>query len=234
MIHKMTALEFNIFVIISFFATLCPITINQFCFTEKKMSEQEQKVEIPEVEKQEEVVVEETQQAEHSQEFDPLEEAIARVQELEEQLKTQIEEAANKEQDILLRSRAEIENLRRRTEQDVEKAHKFALEKFSKDILNTIDNLERALATPANKEDESVKALFDGVELTLKELVSTVGRFGVEAVGVVGEAFNPDLHQAISMQPAEGFETNQISVVLQKGYTLNGRVIRPAMVMVAA
>lgn len=204
-----------------------------FVFTEKKMSEQEQKVEAPEVEK-EEAVVEETRQTEPSQELDPLEEAIARVQELEEQLKNQIEEAANKEQDILLRSRAEIENLRRRTEQDVEKAHKFALEKFSKDILNTIDNLERALATPANKEDESVKALFDGVELTLKELVSTVGRFGVEAVGVVGEAFNPDLHQAISMQPAEGFETNQISVVLQKGYTLNGRVIRPAMVMVAA
>ena len=198
------------------------------------MSEQEQKVETPEVEKQEDAVVEETQQTEPSQELDPLEEAIARVQELEEQLKTQIEEAANKEQDILLRSRAEIENLRRRTEQDVEKAHKFALEKFSKDILNTIDNLERALATPANKEDESVKALFDGVELTLKELVSTVGRFGIEAVGVVGEAFNPDLHQAISMQPTEGFETNQISVVLQKGYTLNGRVIRPAMVMVAA
>lgn len=205
-----------------------------FVFTEKKMSEQEQKVETPEVEKQEDTVVEETQQTAPSQELDPLEEAIARVQELEEQLKTQIEEAANKEQDILLRSRAEIENLRRRTEQDVEKAHKFALEKFSKDILNTIDNLERALATPANKEDESVKALFDGVELTLKELVSTVGRFGVEAVGVVGEAFNPDLHQAISMQPAEGFESNQISVVLQKGYTLNGRVIRPAMVMVAA
>ena len=198
------------------------------------MSEQEQKIETPEVEKQEDAVVEETQQTESSQELDPLEEAIARVQELEEQLKNQIEEAANKEQDILLRSRAEIENLRRRTEQDVEKAHKFALEKFSKDILNTIDNLERALATPANKEDESVKALFDGVELTLKELVSTVGRFGVEAVGVVGEAFNPDLHQAISMQPAEGFENNQISVVLQKGYTLNGRVIRPAMVMVAA
>ena len=198
------------------------------------MSEQEQKIETPEVEKQEDSVVEETQQTDPSQELDPLEEAIARVQELEEQLKTQIEEAANKEQDILLRSRAEIENLRRRTEQDVEKAHKFALEKFSKDILNTIDNLERALATPANKEDESVKALFDGVELTLKELVSTVGRFGIEAVGVVGEAFNPDLHQAISMQPAEGFESNQISVVLQKGYTLNGRVIRPAMVMVAA
>ncbi|OOF89684.1 nucleotide exchange factor GrpE [Rodentibacter ratti] len=194
------------------------------------MSEQEQKINttkepIEEVQKEEVELV---------QSDDPLEEAIARVQELEEQLKTQVEEASKKEQDLLLRSRAEIDNIRRRTEQDVEKAHKFALEKFSKDILNTIDNLERALATPANTEDESIKALFDGVELTLKELISTVGRFGVEAVGVVGETFNPDLHQAISMQPAEGFESNQITAVLQKGYTLNGRVIRPAMVMVAA
>ena len=161
---------------------------------------------------------------------DPLEEAIARVQELEAQLA----ETAKKEQDLLLRTRAEIDNIRRRTEQDVEKAHKFALEKFAKDILNTIDNLERALATPANMEDESVKALFNGVELTLKELLATVARFGVEPVGVVGEVFNPDLHQAISMQPMEGFETNQIITVLQKGYLLNGRVIRPAMVMVAA
>ncbi|AAU37350.1 nucleotide exchange factor GrpE [Basfia succiniciproducens] len=161
---------------------------------------------------------------------DALEEAIARVQELEEQLA----ETAKKEQDLLLRSRAELDNMRRRAEQDVEKAHKFALEKFSKDILNTIDNLERALATPANKEDEAVKSLFDGVELTLKELLATVARFGVEPVGAVGETFNPELHQAISMQSAEGFETNQITVVLQKGYLLNGRVIRPAMVMVAA
>ena len=161
---------------------------------------------------------------------DPLEDAIARVQELEAQLA----ETAKKEQDLLLRTRAEIDNIRRRTEQDVEKAHKFALEKFAKDILNTIDNLERALATPANTEDETVKALFDGVELTLKELLATVARFGVEPVGVVGEVFNPDLHQAISMQPMEGFETNQITTVLQKGYLLNGRVIRPAMVMVAA
>ena len=165
---------------------------------------------------------------------DPLKEAIARVQELEEQLKAQVEENSKKEQDLLLRTRAEIDNMRRRSEQDVEKAHKFALEKFSKDILNTIDNLERALSTPANKEDESIKALFNGVELTLKELLSTVARFGVEPVGAVGETFNPDLHQAISMQPAEGFESNQITTVLQKGYTLNGRVIRPAMVMVAA
>ena len=192
------------------------------------MSEQEQKTNVNEK------AVEEIQQENEPQSADPLEEAIARVQELEEQLKAQVEETAKKEQDLLLRTRAEIDNIRRRTEQDIEKAHKFALEKFSKDILNTIDNLERALATPANTEDESVKALFDGVQLTLKELLSTVARFGVEPVGAVGELFNPDLHQAISMQPAEGVESNHITAVLQKGYLLNGRVIRPAMVMVAA
>ena len=186
---------------------------------------QEQNEELEQDLQSKEVDVEEQKQVE-----DPLEEAIARVQELEAQLA----ETAKKEQDLLLRTRAEIDNIRRRTEQDVEKAHKFALEKFAKDILNTIDNLERALATPANIEDESIKALFDGVELTLKELLATVARFGVEPVGVVGEVFNPDLHQAISMQPMEGFETNQITTVLQKGYLLNGRVIRPAMVMVAA
>lgn len=186
---------------------------------------QEQNEELEQDLQSQEVDVEEQKQVE-----DPLEEAIARVQELEAQLA----ETAKKEQDLLLRTRAEIDNIRRRTEQDVEKAHKFALEKFAKDILNTIDNLERALATPANMEDESVKALFNGVELTLKELLATVARFGVEPVGVVGEVFNPDLHQAISMQPMEGFETNQITTVLQKGYLLNGRVIRPAMVMVAA
>ena len=102
-----------------------------------------------------EELVEEVQQETTATE-DPLEEAIARVQELEEQLKAQVEETSKKEQDLLLRTRAEIDNMRRRSEQDVEKAHKFALEKFSKDILNTIDNLERALATPANKEDENI------------------------------------------------------------------------------
>ena len=186
---------------------------------------QEQNEELEQDLQSQEVDVEEQNQAE-----DPLEEAIARVQELEAQLA----ETVKKEQDLLLRTRAEIDNIRRCTEQDVEKVHKFALEKFAKDILNTIDNLERALAAPGNAEEECVKALFDGVELTLKELLATVARFGVEPVGAVGETFNPDLHQAISMQPTDGFESNQITTVLQKGYLLNGRVIRPAMVMVAA
>lgn len=193
------------------------------------MSEKEQRIENEEQIQEEQVQAAETE-VEAAEEQDVLGEAILRVQELEAQL----EEMAKREQNFALRSRAEMDNIRRRAEQDVEKAHKFALEKFSKEILNTIDNLERALSTNANVEDESVKALFDGVELTLKELLSTVGRFGVEAVGSEGEVFNPELHQAISMQPTEGFETNQITVVLQKGYLLNGRVIRPAMVMVAA
>ncbi|QDJ12417.1 nucleotide exchange factor GrpE [Mergibacter septicus] len=163
-------------------------------------------------------------------EGDALEEAIARVQELEAELV----EANKKEQDLLLRTRAEIDNIRRRTEQDIEKAHKFALEKFAKEILTVIDNLERALSTQTTSEDESIKAMFEGVDLTLKYLLATVAKFGIEAVGVEGETFNPELHQAISMQPAEGFSANQITTVLQKGYLLNGRVIRPAMVMVAA
>lgn len=198
------------------------------------MSEQEKQVEL---ENEEQSRVEscepESQENVQNEQGDPLAQAIERVQKLEAQLA----DCAKKEQDILLRTRAEIDNIRRRTEQDVEKAHKFALEKFAKDIINTVDNLERAIATQTNiteQPEEGVKALFDGVELTLKDLLATLSRFGVEPVGVEGEVFNPDLHQAISMQPTEGFEANQITSVLQKGYLLNGRVIRPAMVMVAA
>lgn len=199
---------------------------------EKTMSEQQTTTEEKVLNEEElnEQVAENEEVETASEEIDPLNEALAKIQDLEAQL----EEAAKKEQDILLRTRAEIDNIRRRTEADVEKAHKFGLEKFAKEILNVIDNLERAAATPNNSEDESVKALFDGVELTLKDLLSTVAKFGIEPVGAVGETFNPDLHQAISMQPTEGFTTNQITTVLQKGYLLNGRVIRPAMVMIAA
>lgn len=168
----------------------------------------------------------ETEQKAATVEADLLEAANARIAELE----LYVSEVDKREQDIALRARAEIENVRRRAEQDVEKAHKFALEKFSKELLNVVDNLERGLQALEGTE-ESVKS---GVELTYKGLVSTLNQFGVEAVGAVGEVFNPDLHQAISMQPAEGIEPNHISVVLQKGYTLHGRVIRPAMVMVAA
>lgn len=171
----------------------------------------------------------ETQEQEIT-ESDPLADAIERVQELEEQLA----EAAKKEQDILLRSRAEIDNIRRRATQDVEKAHKFALEKFAKDLLESIDNLERALAVPTDEMAENVRAIIDGVELTLKGLLKTVENYGIKAVGEVGESFNPELHHAIKQEQVEGMDSNKITNVLQKGYTLNGRVIRPAMVMISA
>lgn len=179
---------------------------------------------------QEETQTEQTQE-EQTVEVNPLEAAEARIAELE----SYISEADAREKDIQLRAQAEIQNIRRRAEQDVEKAHKFALEKFSKELLTVVDNLERGLAALDNAvTDEKTQALVDGVEMTHKEFISTLAKFGVEAVGAVGEAFNPELHQAISMQPAEGIDANHISTVLQKGYTLQGRVLRPAMVIVAA
>ncbi|MDD6911188.1 nucleotide exchange factor GrpE [Actinobacillus minor] len=179
---------------------------------------------------QEETQTEQTQE-EQIVEVNPLEAAEARIAELE----SYISEADAREKDIQLRAQAEIQNIRRRAEQDVEKAHKFALEKFSKELLTVVDNLERGLAALDNAvTDEKTQALVDGVEMTHKEFISTLAKFGVEAVGAVGEAFNPELHQAISMQPAEGVDANHISTVLQKGYTLQGRVLRPAMVIVAA
>ena len=187
--------------------------------------------EVKQEEIQAEVVTEEPlQEEQNTPQEDPLTLAQARMTELE----TYIAEADNREQDIQLRAQAEIQNIRRRTEQDVEKAHKFALEKFSKELLTVVDNLERGLdALDKAVTDETTQALVDGVEMTHKEFINTLAKFGVVAIGEVGEAFNPELHEAISMQPAEGIEANHISSVLQKGYTLHGRVIRPAMVMVA-
>ena len=124
--------------------------------------------------------------------------------------------------------------MRRRSDQDIEKHINLRSEKLLKEHFKITLILRACACNTANKEDESIKALFDGVELTLKSYSQQFLAFGVEPVGAVGDTFNPDLHQAISMQPAEGFTTNQITTVLQKGYTLNGRVIRPAMVMVAA
>lgn len=170
------------------------------------------------------------EQREEVQESALLVEAQNRITELE----TYIAEADKREQDIQLRAQAEIQNIRRRADQDIEKAHKFALEKFSKELLTVVDNLERGLSALDDAvTDEKTQALVDGVEMTHKEFLSTLAKFGVEPAGVVGEVFNPELHQAISMQPAEGIDANHISVVLQKGYTLQGRVLRPAMVMVA-
>ena len=156
--------------------------------------------------------------------------ADERIAELELAL-SQAEQRADESKDRAVRAVAEMENVRRRAAQDVEKAHKFALEKFANELLTTVDNLERALAIA--EQEESINANFlEGIELTHKSLLSTLSKFGVEAVGEEGETFNPDLHQAMSMQAAEGKDNNTILAVMQKGYTLSGRLLRPAMVMV--
>lgn len=144
---------------------------------------------------------------------------------------SQAEQRATDANDRAVRAVAEMENVRRRAALDVEKAHKFALEKFAGELLDTIDNLERALEIAAQAEDVNQNFL-EGIELTHKVLLGTLTKFGVEAVGEVGDSFNPDLHQAMAMQPSEDHDNNTLLAVMQKGYTLSGRLLRPAMVMV--
>lgn len=131
-----------------------------------------------------------------------------------------------------LRTAAEIQNIRRRAEQDVEKAHKYALDKFAQELLPVIDSLERAIEA-CSADDEAVRALREGVEMTLSLFLGSVAKFNLEPVDPVGQAFNPELHQAMSMVDAAGAEPGSVVAVMQKGYTLNGRLVRPAMVMVA-
>lgn len=152
------------------------------------------------------------------------------------QLRAQLEAAeaeAGQARDELLRVQAEMQNLRRRTEQDIEKAHKYGQEKFSVELLAVMDNLERAAAASEASEDEAVKAIQEGVALTLKGFADCFARFNIEAVDPQGEPFDPQLHQAMSIQESPDAEPNTVIAVMQKGYTLHGRVIRPAMVMVS-
>jgi molecular chaperone GrpE len=136
------------------------------------------------------------------------------------------------QKDSVIRAKAEVDNVRRRAAQDVEKARKFALEKFAGEMLVTVDNLERALQS-IDKDDESNKAIIEGVELTFQGLTSSLEKFGVKAVDPQDQPFNPELHQAMSMQEVPGVAPNTVIAVMQKGYELNGRLIRPAMVMVS-
>ena len=140
----------------------------------------------------------------------------------------QAELLAQEHHDAWLRAKAETENVRRRAADDAEKARKFALEKFSTDLLAVKDSLEAALATDDKATIESLKS---GVELTLKQLVSVFEKHNLAEVNPLGEKFDPNTQQAIGMVDGEG-EPNTVATVLQKGYLLNERVIRPAMVMV--
>lgn len=131
-----------------------------------------------------------------------------------------------------LRSQAEAQNVRRRAEQDIEKAHKFGLEKLVNDLLPVVDNLERSLAA-IDTSNTAFASVIEGIQLTHKSLVDALARHQVVAVNPHGEPFDPQLHQAVSAVANQEVEPNTVINVFQKGYTLHGRLVRPAMVVVA-
>ncbi|EPH6097303.1 nucleotide exchange factor GrpE [Vibrio cholerae] len=166
-----------------------------------------------------------------NQAADEIDEKEAKIAQLEAALLVS-EERVKEQQDSVLRARAEVENMRRRSEQEVDKARKFALSRFAEELLPVIDNLERAIQA-ADGEVEAIKPLLEGIELTHKTFVDTIAKFGLKEINPHGEAFNPEFHQAMSIQESAEHEPNTVMFVMQKGYELNGRVLRPAMVMVS-
>jgi molecular chaperone GrpE len=132
-----------------------------------------------------------------------------------------------------LRVRAELDNLRKRHERDLENAHKYALDGFVRDLLPVRDSLEKG-ASAAQEEGANIERLREGTTLTLRLLGDVMSKFGVEPVDPQGQPFNPELHQAMSMQPRRDIPPNTVVVVVQKGYRLHGRLVRPALVIVSA
>jgi molecular chaperone GrpE len=142
-----------------------------------------------------------------------------------------LEDELEAAKDAALRAQADAMNVQRRAEQEIEKARKFALERFCGDLLSVVDNLERALESGGN--DQGDAALAEGVELTRKGFMDVLAKYGVEPVDPVGEPFDPETAQAMSMVEQPDVEPNSVVAVMQKGYRLNGRLLRPAMVMVS-
>ncbi|MCW2255395.1 molecular chaperone GrpE [Providencia alcalifaciens] len=195
------------------------------------MSSKEQNMhdeQAPELNETQKAELDQEQGAQQVESQADVQELAARIAELEEELVA----SRKVEREAMLRAHAEIENIRRRTELDIEKAHKFALEKFSNELLPVIDNLERAIEA-ADHENENSKAMLEGLDLTLKTFLSAVEKFGIEVVAESNVAFNPEVHQAMTMIESPAHQPNQVIDVMQKGYVLNGRLLRPAMVIVS-
>lgn len=134
--------------------------------------------------------------------------------------------------DQVLRTAAESENIRRRAHKDIENARKFALEKFASELLPVVDNLERSLEV-AESGDKKDKALVDGVALTLKSFLDVLKKHQIEQIDPIGEPFDPQLHQAMTLVESPDCEPNTVLTVMQKGFVLNDRLLRPAMVVVS-
>jgi len=192
---------------------------------ELKRQEQEAEPQAEPVEGELEELAEAADQAEQAASAGDNPEAemlAARVEELEQSV------AESKDQ--ALRAAAEAQNVRRRAEQEAEKARKFALEKFVKELLPVVDSLEKALEA---MQDGASEAHREGVSMTLKMQQDVLGKFGVEVVEPAGEPFDPQYHEAMAMVPNPDLEPNSVMEVVQKGYLLNGRLVRPAMVVVS-
>ena len=144
----------------------------------------------------------------------------------------QAQAKAEEHYEQMMRAHAELENLKRRHERDLENAHKYALDRFVAELLGVWDSLELG-HNAAQDEAADVQKLREGTELTLKMLGDAMGKFGVEQIDPLNQPFNPELHQAMSTQPRADVPPNTVVTVVQKGYTLNGRLVRPAMVMVS-
>ncbi len=144
-----------------------------------------------------------------------------------EALKKQVQESLDK----AIRAQAELDNVRKRSVRDVENAHKYALEKFVNGLLPVMDSMELGISAAQSADEHS--SLKEGMDLTLKMFRDVMDKFGVKEVDSEGEKFDPEKHEAVSMQEVEGSEPGTVATVLQKGYMLNGRLIRPAMVIVA-
>ncbi len=194
-----------------------------------------------ETNKEEKTAVNDDQAAPQTEQQGTLDEVNAEIeaelldeldQEPEQSETEQLQQQVASANDQVLRVQAEMQNLRRRAERDVENAHKYALDKFAPELLPVVDNLERALAA-IDGDDAGQKAVAEGIELTLKTFVDVLVRYKVEAVDPAGQPFDAKFHQAVSMVPNADIEPNTVMDVFQKGYTLNGRLLRPAMVVVS-
>lgn len=164
------------------------------------------------------------------------EESIEQAQDkVEQDLEALLAEAkaeAEKHKDMALRVQADMENLRRRTRMDVESAHKFALEKFVNALIPAMDSMEMGMDAAA-KEGATVESIKEGVEMTFKQLLDVLQDFDVSRVDPTGEKFDPQLHEAMTMIPSPDHESNTVVDTIQKGYTLNDRLVRAARVIVA-
>lgn len=176
--------------------------------TPDQLCEAEENVSIPEIEVQPDVAVE-----------------------LQKKLE-EAEQKAAENWDRAVRVQAEMENLKKRIQKDLENAHKFALENFAKELLAVLDSLELGLQA-ASGDSPEVQKFREGSELTIKQFEAVFAKYNIEVVNPMGQQFNPELHQAMAMQPSADVDPNSVLNVFQKGYVLNGRLLRPAMVVVA-